>query len=174
METREQLESALFVKPLPFVTRVVFIATPQRGAFVAENWIGNIARRLVTLPATLVRTGVDLVSLQGQGVLAEGFTIPTAVDNMRGTNPFLRTLSSLPIDERVRAHSIIPCTSGPPYDHADDGVVRYSSAHIEGVESELVVHSAHSVQGNPKAIEEVRRILREHVRVLDGEQGSTP
>jgi len=41
--------------------------------------------------------------------------------------------------------------------------VKYSSAYIGPVESELVVKSSHSVQGNPHAIEEVRRILRLHV-----------
>ena len=35
-------------------------------------------------------------------------------------------------------------------------------AYIEGVESKLVVRSSHSVQGNPSAIEEVRRILLLH------------
>ena len=38
----------------------------------------------------------------------------------------------------------------------------YSNAHIEPVESELVVKSSHSTQGNPHTIEEVRRILRLH------------
>ena len=45
-------------------------------------------------------------------------------------------------------------------------LVAYSSAHIEPVESEYVVRpSDHSTQGNPKTIEEVRRILRLHVGV---------
>ena len=44
----------------------------------------------------------------------------------------------------------------------DDGIVKYESAHIEGVESELVVHFGHSVQSHPQAIEEVRRILLLH------------
>jgi hypothetical protein len=47
-------------------------------------------------------------------------------------------------------------------------VVEYASAHIEPVESELVVKSGHSVQGNPHAIEEVRRILRLHVGLTTG------
>jgi len=50
---------------------------------------------------------------------------------------------------------------GPP-EKGDDGVVRYTSAHIEPVESELVVRSAHSTQSNPHTIEEVRRILYRH------------
>jgi hypothetical protein len=42
--------------------------------------------------------------------------------------------------------------------------VTYDSAHIEGVASELVVRSDHSVQGNPATIREVRRILLEHLQ----------
>ena len=50
-----------------------------------------------------------------------------------------------------------------PLDADGDGVVRYPSAHLDGVASELVVHhSGHSVQEQPAAIEEVRRILLEH------------
>ena len=47
-------------------------------------------------------------------------------------------------------------------EQGDDGVAKYAAAHIEPVESELVARSGHSVQGNPRAIEEVRRILRLH------------
>ncbi|MBI3800275.1 MAG: hypothetical protein HY268_25280 [Deltaproteobacteria bacterium] len=45
----------------------------------------------------------------------------------------------------------------------DDGIVTYTSAHIEGVESELVVRFGHSVQGHPQASEEIRRILLKHL-----------
>jgi len=47
-------------------------------------------------------------------------------------------------------------------------VVEYTSAHIEPVESELIVKSGHSTQGNPRTIEEVRRILRLHVGLPTG------
>ena len=58
----------------------------------------------------------------------------------------------------VRAHSIIPILGDGPLAERSDGVVRYESAHLDGVQSELVVHSSHSVQSNSAAIEEVRRI----------------
>jgi len=45
----------------------------------------------------------------------------------------------------------------------NDGVVEYRSAHLDQVESELVVRSGHSCQGHPATIEEVRRIMIEHV-----------
>jgi hypothetical protein len=38
--------------------------------------------------------------------------------------------------------------------------------HIDGVESEKIVRSEHSVQGNPEAIQEVKRILHEHAKGL--------
>jgi hypothetical protein len=52
--------------------------------------------------------------------------------------------------------------SDGPLEGASDGVVRYESAHIDGVESEKVVRSGHSVQLKQEAIQEVRRILLEH------------
>jgi len=42
-------------------------------------------------------------------------------------------------------------------------VVAYKSAHIEEAVSEKVVNWNHSCQGQPEVIEEVRRILMEHL-----------
>jgi len=39
----------------------------------------------------------------------------------------------------VRAHSIIPVKGDGPPEEGNDGVVEYKSAHIEGMDSELVV-----------------------------------
>jgi hypothetical protein len=49
-------------------------------------------------------------------------------------------------------------------EQGNDGVVAYKSAHIDGVESELVVNSGHSAQGNPRTVAEVRRILLLHAQ----------
>ena len=44
-----------------------------------------------------------------------------------------------------------------------DGVVPYSSAHLDGADSELVVPADHfHVHQHPLAVREVRRILLEH------------
>ena len=76
--------------------------------------------------------------------------------------PFIRALSGIPLDPGVKAHSIIPVKQEQNIEAGDDGVVKYESAHIEGVESELVVRDVHSTQANPHTIEEVRRILHQH------------
>jgi hypothetical protein len=66
----------------------------------------------------------------------------------------------------VIANSIIAVDSDAPLSDVGDGVVKYMSAHIDGVESEKIIRSSHSVQGNPETILEVKRILHEHVKDL--------
>ena len=161
-ETRELLKEAAFFDPVPGVERVIFVATPHRGSFRATGWILGLVRRFVTLPGRLVS--------QFQGLLAapelshlKTSQLPTSVDNMSPGHPFIRALENSPIDPRITAHSIIAVLGKGPLTGRTDGVVAYESAHIDGVASELVVHSSHSTQGTPETIEEVRRILREHI-----------
>ena len=52
-ETRELLTNALMIKPLPFVRRVVLIATPHRGSYQALGILGNLASWLVNYRAVL-------------------------------------------------------------------------------------------------------------------------
>jgi hypothetical protein len=160
-ESRDLFRRALFVEPLPFVTRAVFISTPHRGSFVAgRRMIANLTRWLAVLPAQMVGVAGDLV--KNRDALRAGI-VPTAVDNMSPRNPFILGLQGIPLAPAIAAHSIISVDGTGPVETGDDGVVAYSSAHIEGVESELVVRSPHSCQSNPHTMEEVRRILRLHV-----------
>ena len=164
-DTKDLLRRSLFTEPLPFIKRVVFIATPHRGSFLSENIIGKIGRRLITLPGTVTKVGVELVKLNPVGAARTSIRVPTSIENMDGSSPFLQTLSSLPIAQGVRVNSIIPVKGDGPPEKGNDGVVRYTSAHIEGVESERVVRSGHSTQSNPYTIEEVRRILYRHAGI---------
>jgi len=163
-ETKDLLRRSMFVEPLPFVTEVVFICTPHRGSFLAENFLGKIARRLVTFPAQVAKVSVDLVKLNPAGAAQTAWHMPTAIDNMDWSNPFLKTLASLPIAPGVEAHSIVAVKGDGPPEEGDDGVVKYSSAHIDGVASELIVRDSHSTQATPVTIEEVRRILSAHLK----------
>jgi pimeloyl-ACP methyl ester carboxylesterase len=165
-ETRDLLRRTMFFKPVPFVTRVVFLATPHRGSFRVSSLVLGLVRRLVTLPVALVKDFGDI--LQKNPDLAAHIAarrLPTAVDNMFASNPFVRALSDSPLAPGVTAHSIIAVLGTGPLLSLNDGVVAYRSAHLEGVESESekVVQSSHSLQSNPETIEEIRRILREHL-----------
>lgn len=159
--SRELLRRGLFVEPLPEVSRVIFVATPQRGSFLAASrFVTGLLRRLTQMPLHISRLSMDIA--RNRDASRSPF-VPTAVDNMSPQSPFIRGIQQIPIAPSIKAHSIIAVKGDGPVEEGNDGVVEYKSAHIEGVESELVVRSPHSCQGNPGTMEEVRRILRLHV-----------
>jgi len=163
--TLEFLKRSLIFTPEPFVKRVVFVCTPQRGSYLAALSLARVVGSLVKLPADLTKRMVDIASLnQGKIAWQSIDELPTSIDNMNPGNHFMKALAALPLAPGVRAHSIIAVDGDGPLEDASDGVVRYASAHIEGVESEKIVHSSHSAQGNPETIEEIRRILLLHLQ----------
>lgn len=164
-ETRDLLARAMFVKPLPFVKRVIFIATPHRGSYLASNFLAKFGNKFINLPGGIAKSAIQIAKLREPNMLGTPFTIPTALDNTDASNPFLKSLAAMPIADGVHAHSIIPVKGTGPVEDGNDGVVEYKSAHIDGVESELVVRSGHSTQATPETIEEIRRILYEHARI---------
>jgi pimeloyl-ACP methyl ester carboxylesterase len=161
-KTRDLLQRGLFVEPLPGVSRAVFICTPHRGSFVAgRQFIANVIRWLVTLPFGL--TGIQADMARNADAIKGPMVVPSAVDNMSPRNHFILALQEIPVAPSVNVNSIIAVEGDGLVEKLDDGVVAYTSAHIEPVESEYVVRpSSHSTQGNPQTIEEVRRILRLH------------
>lgn len=163
---RELLREVFLFDPVPGVTRVVFIATPHRGSVIADLTPGRLGSRLIRLPPALIESAgrvfeanPDQVRLSRNGRLS----VSTGIDSLSPQSPFLRTLADLPIAPGVAAHSIIGRKSGGDAPGGSDGVVRYESAHVADVESELVIPNAdHGVPQQPAATREVRRILGEH------------
>jgi pimeloyl-ACP methyl ester carboxylesterase len=161
------LERSTYFEPAPAVERVVFIATPHRGTPILSRFrIGGIASWVIKLPSNLLMGVVQLARRDPKsdavGRLKRLRGLPTSIDDMTPGNPMLRVLEHRPIAPGVSAHSIIAVRGDSAPEDGGDGVVSYSSAHIEGVESELVVRSGHSTQQKPPSIEEVRRILLLH------------
>jgi pimeloyl-ACP methyl ester carboxylesterase len=160
---RKVLVRSTFFTPLPFVKRVVYIATPHHGSYLTVARAGRWVAGLVRLPNSLSQLMLDVVAHNRDDLLLRGLDHPpTALDNMTPGNPFLNTLRALPLAPGVSAHSIIAVAGDGPAAEGRDGVVEYQSAHVPDVESELVVRAHHSCQGDPATIEEVGRILRLH------------
>jgi hypothetical protein len=172
-QTRDLLRRAVFMTPVPQVRPVIFIATPQHGSYVAGSRIGQLLGRLVTLPITLVTSLGDLAA-GNQDALPSTLVGSNSVWSMTPENPVLQTFAAIPLSPGVAAHSIIPVLGDGSVETGDDGVVTYTSAHLDGVESELVIRNAgHSVQSNPHTVDEVRRILLLHLAEACP-QGCTP
>jgi len=168
-EFRNLLARALFVEPLPFVRRLVFVATPHRGSFRTGAVVNGLLRRLVRLPENLLTMSRETVT-GGRGAFYAAQTVgrlPTAAENMTAGNPFLEGLARIPVADGVPYHSIIAVKGDGPPEEGNDGVVVYRSSHLDGATSELVVRSSHSTQSEPAAVQEVRRILHLHGTELD-------
>jgi pimeloyl-ACP methyl ester carboxylesterase len=166
---KEKIRHYLFIEPLPFVNRVIFIATPHRGSFRATFWVQGVMRRLITLPHDLFTTNpIEYLSVFRQLKLPAEVRgeILTSVDSQSPDNPVLKALAKLPVAPGVTAHSIIAVEGEGDPTKGNDGVVTYASAHLDGVASEFIVRDQHSCQGNPLVIEEVRRILLVHLASL--------
>ncbi len=165
-QTRALLKEVMFLEPLPFVKRVVFIATPQRGSYLAgPDLVRRLAQRLITLPASVVRGGADMLTNDQVRRKTRLQQMPTAIDNMSPNHPFVLTVAKIPVAPEVTAHSIIGLVPGESEESGGDGVVKFASAHIDGVESELVVPYPHSMQAMPEVVAEVERILHQHLRL---------
>jgi hypothetical protein len=148
--TQDLLRRAMFVEPLPEVTRMVFLWTPHRGSFVAgRNIIANVVRRLLTLPFALTGVAADIARNPAAWASGMSPVLRTAVDNMSPHPHFIRTLAEIPVAPSITVNSISAGVTDGPVEQGNDGAVEYSSAHIEPVESELVVKSGHSRQGIP-------------------------
>jgi pimeloyl-ACP methyl ester carboxylesterase len=165
-ESKAKVRRFMYVKPLPFVKEVIFLSTPHRGSYRSKMWNRNLVRRLITLPATLVQSSMeyfDYVTDDVKKVMGGEKGVWTSADGMSPDNPLIKTLSEIPLAPGIKGHSIIAVqTDGDPK-LGNDGVVEYTSAHLNGMESEFIVRSDHSSQLNPLAIDEVRRILVEHL-----------
>ena len=158
--SKDLLRAGLFVHQMPEVRRVVFIATPHRGSYVAGLSVSQLLGRLVRLPASLTAVAHDALSNNSDAFTFNAGQVRIgSIYGMTPGNPFIKALASVPVARDVAVNSIIPTLGTGPLAQREDGVVKYSSAHIEPVESELVVDSGHSTQSTPATIEEVRRIL---------------
>ena len=160
-ETKQLLESALVFQHRADVGRVVFISTPHRGSDLASGWIGRLGASLVRTPRLLTPIYASTKSLLIKDPAARALKrMPNSVDTLEPNDRFVQSVSKLPIVTGIPYYSIIGDRGRGDTPNSSDGVVPYWSSHLDGAQSELIVHSAHNAQVNPDAIREVARILK--------------
>ena len=179
-ELKETMRSTFFFDANPSVRRLITIATPHRGsrfANPATQWLG---RKFITLPEMLVN-GREQLLVDNPGLFRDASMqeTKTSLDSLSPESPLLPVLLNTPLPPWVKHHNIVGVLeyAGEPVEMIEggDGIVSYASAHPDNIESELIVNSSHAmVQQHPRAILEVRRVLLEHLRSLDGRQPESP
>ena len=165
-ELKLKLVSALIFEPVPTVERIIFISTPHRGSPLGYNFVGRLASSLIRLPQAASDMSKALVKAAGvQNVPAEfrNRRELTSVRQLASGNLVLEAMNRLPFDPRVKYHSIVGYNGKGNLETGGDGVVPYTSAHLDGAVSELIVRSDHSAQEKQASVDEVRRILVEHL-----------
>jgi pimeloyl-ACP methyl ester carboxylesterase len=152
---------------VPEVRRLVCIATPHRGSPLASGPFRRLGTRLCCWPSRFRQARETLLASNEPGLFAAGFRseLPTSVGELAPGHPLLMALCDLTIDPSVHSHSNIADLRDPPGPGATDGIVPYSSSHLEGAASESRVPGHHICLNHPAVIREVQRILREHAGI---------
>ena len=158
-----------FFKPLPFVKRVVFIATPHRGSALASLGVGRLASVAVRQPPQMQAVH-DMAVRANPGLLRPDFQrrMPTTIDILRPESPYLQVLDRLRLPCWVATHSVVGDGHISVTGGRDDCVVPVESAHTPGAASEITVPASHTrVHHHPATITEMQRILCMHLHEVD-------
>jgi hypothetical protein len=165
---KEFLIELLTFKSLTFVKRVVFMATPHRGSEMADWSIARFGSSMISIPMKLNNKIHNIYNgMMIKAGLKEEELLPledvNGIAALKPSNPILQEMAKLPIQQGTEYHSVIGDEDQAGNKNGSDGIVPYHSSHIEGVESEIVIESGHSVQHKNAAIQEIKRILLKHL-----------
>ncbi len=165
--SRAALRDYAYFEPLPFVRRVIFLATPHNGSGFATNIVGRVATSLVRRPEDSVVLAAQ-IERDNPGALKPFVAdLPTSIDLMAVDNPLLDVMNRLPINPATPYHVIAGTAYVPPALARGDGVVPLSSARIDGSVSEHLVPAVHTnITQSPDTTGEIDRILRQHLDEL--------
>ena len=151
------------------IRRAILISVPHRGSPIAGNWIGSLGQSLYRADRelqeafwTLVENHLDQINPFFSRPLKEGKL--SAIHTLSANSPVLMALAETP--PAIPFHSIIGQINVGPRQTGHDGVVAYSSSHLDGAESEAIVRFGHETFLHPDAVTEIKRILHEHLRSL--------
>lgn len=161
---RVQLQDAFEWQPDPTIRRIIFIAVPHRGSSYADNTIGRIGS-WITRPPSQFQAFYQRISESNPGVFTSDYEALgqgrlDSVSSLSPRQPTLRILADLPFQQGLEVHSIIGDRGkSGPLTQSSDGIVPYTSSHLDQAASELIVPSGHGAFRNPAAIAEVKRLL---------------
>ena len=142
--------------------RVVYMATPHRGAPIARNRFVLLFSHLVRLPQTLVQEVFSIATLQQDNLLTNPGRLTEDFTSIRQLSPdsySIRGLSRLAVRD-VPTYTILGDRGYNDSPGSSDGIVPYWSSHISwGAED--IVSSDHHVQDCEETADIFVRILRD-------------
>jgi len=167
-EVRQFMAPLFFFEPLPFVKRVVFIATPHAGSSLASRAVGRAASVTVKQPPQVRAIYEELVTLN-PGTFQGDFenSVPTTVDILEPESTILQALRRQRTPCWVTTHSVVGTAHQSLTGDDGDCVVPASSARLPGTVSEIEVPATHTrVHHQPATVRELERILTQHLHEI--------
>lgn len=174
-ETREQVAEVFYFRANPGVRRVVTIATPHEGSQLSNSITRWLARTFFSLPQPLVQLTDRLKRENSEALkLKHEFDLPTSIDTLSPDSPALVALRNRPRPPWVTYNNIYgEVDEGNWFSRfhgPSDGVVPVPSAQAKFAATHLAVPAEHqTIHRHPKTVLEMRRILRDHLAMLDQE-----
>jgi hypothetical protein len=147
-----QARNAIISEPRTDVERIIFTATPHRGSDVAMGNLAALGMRLIDVP--------DWIASELESLSVDAGQLPTSIHGLSPSSQFLLTLDRFRPDLPV--HSIIGDRGRGNKSSSSDGVVSYSSSHLDFAESELMIPTGHGGFAHNREILSLhpRRMLR--------------
>ncbi len=162
-----ELQRNYYFRPIE-AARVVYLATPHKGAPMAQYSITGWLMGLIELPQNIVQEVFNVATLQQDMLLMEPARLTewfTSGNQLSPQGYSIKGLQGLAV-RNVPTHSIIGDRGKNNTPKSSDGVVPYWSSHISWG-SEKIVPADHSVQDAPETAEEMKRILHEHLKSVN-------
>ncbi len=166
---REEIARCVYFHPNPGIKRVITLGTPHHGSTSANSATRYLGQKLIRMPELMVQLNNRIVR-QNPGLFkdTELLTTTTSIDSLAPETPVFDVLNNAKQAPWVRGHNVIGVwQSGNPltrfYSEVGDGVVSRESAQWPQAETEVEIDADHTrVHQHPRAILEVREILRQH------------
>ena len=108
-EVLDELQHYLFFEPLPFVKRVVFLATPHRGSDLSRGMVGRVGSSLITEP--------DHISQAAHASSSRTTPTPSTAASSAACPPSIETLEPRLADPAGPAGDEARARRGVPLDH---------------------------------------------------------
>ena len=171
-EMRDGVRRVLFFRPNPSIRRVITIATPHRGSEFSNDVTQWLANKLISLPKQVL-TGRDEFIAKNKPIWKDTrfFKIQTSIESLEPSSPMFDTMLHAQRAPWIHYHNVVASVPKKGFlgtvAAGSDGVVSEKSAHMDDVDSEIVVSADHTtVHAHPKTVLEIRRILLEHLADL--------
>ena len=172
IDTDPLFRARLNMEPIPNFSRAIFLSSPHRGTSYADRWFTLALRKIIRLPGAFLSAFAD--TLQGEINIKDlskdinHGLIQNGPSDLSKNSDFTQITKHIEPYKELKFHSIMGnITKSSDPEVITDGIVPYTSAHLDNALSEKIIHGGHSIQETPEAVLELRRILHLHLEELN-------